>query len=161
MNVLFKNELIEGLTIWMLCWKSTPTAQQRLLLAAFLLSAYFHRVSVTPPVSVTHFPIFRGVAIQKPQLKNSWFHSVYVFQHFGGEPSPFIDRPPFVQVVNTASSSLLEWGMNGSIILGADSSDGARGCPWTLFSELEVIAARPDKKLSCCQGPQLQLVLCH
>lgn len=127
MNDLFKKELMEGLMTWILlkihsdC--SAAIAGVLIILGLFP-SRLYHAACFGNPGSDSS-----GCWHSIGSTPKTLFPSFSVSQRFGNEPSPFIDRPPFVQVVNTASSSSLERGMNGSIILGADSSDGARGCP--------------------------------
>lgn len=65
----------------------------------------------------------------KPQLATVCSGLLMFSRVFEMNGALLLTRPAFVQVLNTVRSSLLEQGMNGSIILGAGSSNGSRGCP--------------------------------
>lgn len=65
----------------------------------------------------------------KPQLVTVCSGLLMFARVFEMNGALLLTRSAFVQVLNTVRSSLLEQGMNGSIILGADSLDGVRGCP--------------------------------
>lgn len=130
MNVFLKSELIEGLMIRMVCWKHTLAAHQSVVGCIFLIiwlfsSRLYHTACFGNAVLDTWGVAFESLHSQQ------FVPSFWCFPAFWKWTQPF-HWPSLICSGSKHSELVLAGtGMNGSIILGADSSGGmGKGKGW-------------------------------